>query len=142
MQILEKNQDFKLTLPLSERDGDKQGSILTDASREQQGPQEPEFPVQLWEGADWCPSLHDHDSNHSKFSKANASMNFSSDFIKDLSAPSLGLICQRSLAPQGKIPNLLQPANSQSVALFPAREGVGQAWILTHNILKLSVVCP
>lgn len=79
---------------------------------------------------------------HSKFSKANASMNFSSDFIKDLSLPSLGLICQRSLASQGKIPNLLQPANSQSVALFPAGEGVGQAWILTHNILKLSVVCP
>lgn len=44
MQILEKNQDFKLTLPLGERDGDKQGSILTEASREQQGPQEPRVP--------------------------------------------------------------------------------------------------
>lgn len=40
VQILEKNQDFKGTLPLGDRDGDAQGSILTEASREQQGLQE------------------------------------------------------------------------------------------------------
>lgn len=100
------------------------------------------FPTQLREAADCCTSLHDHNSNHSEFHKANARMNFSSNFIKDIFSPSLRLICQHSLASQGNIPNLLQPANSHSVPLFPAAEEDGQAWILTHNILKLSAVCP
>lgn len=40
MQNPEKKQDFRVTLPLGGRDGDRQGSILREASREQQGPQE------------------------------------------------------------------------------------------------------
>lgn len=139
MQNPEKKQDFRVTLPLGGRDGDRQGSILREASREQQGPQElsSAFPAQLC-SPHCCTSLHEHHPNHREFYKANASV----DFRRDLFSPSLRLICQHSLASRGNILYLLQPANSQSVALFPAGEGAGQAWALTHNILKLSVACP
>lgn len=40
MQILEKSQDSQGPPPWGEGDGDTQGSILTEASREQQGPQQ------------------------------------------------------------------------------------------------------